>query len=289
MGRFQLTFYKKDYAPIAFESVNGLVLFQAKVGDRDIWVLLDNQSSSLIDTGLARELDLPFDKNFRSETKTYESSEITLVTDVPLKVNHQFTSTGGMLSISLDRYSKMLGRNIGMVLGKNYLSKISYFIDRKHEKIGFALSGAIRPKQGRNSYTLPLAAGDVIEADVNGKTMRLKIGLANSSTVRLSADSWDKAIPDKAKEQAIPQVDPMGNLGTKQWSENLPVTLDKMTLHIPISTEFKDFPDYDGIIGMGILRGFTLSIDSPAKQIFLMPQLEKHGGQNSPEEGQKRP
>ena len=78
-------FFKQERAPLAYETVGGLILFNVKLAGRDVWMLLDNRAErSVVDTAFARDAGFAVEAlpgMIRTPTGTLPKQ---LVRDVPL-------------------------------------------------------------------------------------------------------------------------------------------------------------------------------------------------------------
>ena len=118
-------------AQVEYQTVKGRVVFRAKLGEREVWALLDNGADrTLIELETARAMGLKLDT---AKGQVYGAGGGSLtsqwVEGVPVSIPGQFTARMPMLGLDMRAASKILGHRIELVIGADMLMYMALKID----------------------------------------------------------------------------------------------------------------------------------------------------------------
>ncbi|MFL0694622.1 MAG: retropepsin-like aspartic protease [Agrobacterium tumefaciens] len=204
--------FKQEVGKIAssvFDDSKGVIVFEVSVNDRKVWALLDSATSnSIIDTKLARDLDLDLTAaNSRAQTRL-AVIESLIVHKVTLEVPGQFSLNGAFNSVDLSGISKALNKEISVVIGLDVIKVAAIYIDPPSKRIIFSQSGSIK-FPSPNVARIPVSDGR-IRGLIRGKEASFGVDLGNNEGLVISESSWSAFIPKDAPTTTKTSIDGSG-------------------------------------------------------------------------------
>jgi hypothetical protein len=216
--RMSVKFVPKDqgWAPLHYERVKEIVFFQAKINGIDASVMLDNGAPTSIDVTFARTAGLTAVREL-SKGKT-PTAKITrnLLKGANIEVPHLLEISGPVQSAHFQALSKAIGHPVDAILGGDALSVLALTMFPGSQTLVLAPSGSV--KVNGSVSTLPLVNGDQIDAQVDGKPVKLAIDLGSNDTVALSGEAWKRIVPASVVMQNESSTNAEGVLHTIQSS-----------------------------------------------------------------------
>jgi hypothetical protein len=171
----------------------------------------------------------------------------------------------------LSAVSAGAGRQIGLVIGREYFSNFAVIVDRQKGTFAFVPSGAVRVGPGWTQLAL---TGDMqqLEAVISGKRLLLALDLGSTGQIDLSRSAWDAAVPKDAKIRP----------GSAMFADGKPVKtqtviLPSMTVggrtvrNVEVSLTPILGLKVDGRLGIGLLTTSSFILDAKAGKLWIMP------------------
>lgn len=260
--------------PLSFELVSGHIFFRAKLGDREVWAMLDNRSEhSLIDTSLITPLGLSTETREGKTIRTPTGSlPYSVAFEVPLFIPGQLETKMPMAAMDLRPLAQIAHHPVDMVLGGDVLGHSVFAIDPGRMTIqlfpaGARFNGPVQP------VTLP-STRPQLDLTIAGKPVRLTVDLGFGGMLSLTPEAWARVRPTDAKMETrfishgegqvyaidhgvVPQIEING--------------IQRKDVGVDISPAFPE--DGDGTIGMGIFGQFVTVLDTLGAKIWLIPRL----------------
>jgi hypothetical protein len=256
--------------PVSFELVHNHLLFRAMVEGHEVWALLDNGlAGSAVDSGFAKLADLKLGPPAGRALTATGSLERRLVTDVRFEIPGQMEVRAPLQAIDLSVVSKLSGRPVSLIIGKDYFDILAFFVSSTTSTFQLAPSGAMHVPPG--TARLDLKNGEPQrDVMIAGKTAVVTPDLGSDLAIGLSASAWNRLGLSATAEGKL--VGANGRTASTMlaivdtisigpiWARNLRVTVAPM---LPSTG--------DGIIGMGFFSRYDFVIDQKARHIWLSP------------------
>ncbi|MES2097182.1 MAG: hypothetical protein V4459_10535 [Pseudomonadota bacterium] len=181
----------EGWAPLPYEPVKGVILLQAEILGQQGTVLLDNGTDrTLVDVHFAQRAGISLvDSRIGANTGLTRLS-VLLAKGVTLTLPHTLTAQGEMPAIDLAPMSAALGRPIAAVIGGDLLDRVAVMVRPGKRQVAIVGSGGITP--GAGAIVIPVAKGNQVEAEINGRLVHLKIDLGSNGAVRLTDAAFDR-------------------------------------------------------------------------------------------------
>ena len=261
---------KAERSPVPFDLLQGLIVFKAQINGEDVWGTFDNMSEdSLIDAKFATSHNLkvgPFIAPLHTPTGILQRQRIE---NVDVRIPGQIDLSEPMSAVDLSFLSKVTGRPISLVLGKEYFHWLAFFIRSDKRNFELAPSGAIKIP---DKYPYVVLRGDrpQVAATVDGEPVALTVDMGFNGFAALSQAAWTKLNLDK-RSTSKKAAHFEGHVQDVKAA-----TVDKMTLgpatvnQVEVRLE-PSFPeDSDGLIGLAFLSRFTFVIDETNRRLWFI-------------------
>jgi predicted aspartyl protease len=257
--------------PAPIEIVNGIILFKAQVGGKDVWATLDNRSvDSLIDLAFARSNGMklgPPIGDLRTPTGALKRRRVQ---DADITIPGQVRFRAPLSAVDLSFPSKMAGRPISLVLGREYFENLGFLIDPRDGQLKLGPSGALRVPPTIPSVVLKNDRPQV-DITIDGKPAVVTVDFGYNGFVALNQAAWDRL---KLDQSPTIQKETAHAEGEVHYVKS--TIADKVTMG-PAAVSKADvrledgFPeDGDGIVGMSFLSKFIFSIDEKSRRLWFI-------------------
>lgn len=257
-------------APAALEVVNGTFLFKALVANREVWAILDNRmEGSLIDVDFAKQANISLG-NQRGwlQTPTGRLPRYW-VEAIPIVVPGQAEFKAPFSAVDLSFNSKLMGRQISFVMGKEYFSNLAFLISPTHHFFQLAPSGSINPHGNVRKIAL-LNDRPQIAVSFGGKDYVVTVDLGFNGGMRLSHEAWNKAFGAVPTMEARPTAGMDGHVSMAKFAK---IPALSSGSYVKNDLEVSDAPilpaDGDGIVGTSFFGQSDFVIDTKANSIFI--------------------
>jgi predicted aspartyl protease len=274
--------------PVPFELQHNIVLFKAQVEGREVWAVLDNGADrTVIDSSFANASGLhvgpPVD---RMRLVTGAVAQSGRVANVHIIMAGQGTIAATLASADLSSLSKVMGRPIALILGKEVLQSFALVVLPSKKTFEFWPSSTLALPPEAPHLVIPTNAAPIIldngipqvRVSLGGKPALLSVDLGNSDTISLGQSAWRRLGLDRFA--TIPR--------TVAGGDGRPVparTTIVGTLTVGLVTGYNasvtDGPDGlnsdDGRLGMGFFAHYDFAIDVPARRIWLLANGDTGG------------
>ena len=261
----------REWAPVPYEAVKGDILFQATVNGRPASVLLDNGTErTLVDAGFAQRLGIGL-RAFTGQAVTGASTRLAMSgTDtVTMEAPHAFTIKGPLVAIDLTPMSTALGRRVDAVLGADMLDHFAVMIQPGKRLLSLAASGNITGQAG--TVVVPLIEGNLIEAEINGQPVRLRVDLGFNGVIRLTDAAWQRAFPAGSTGAGSQTTADGVTRITRSGRAELRIG-DVRARNVAVDSGYAPDGASQGLLGNGFLSRGTSVLDVKKKQLMLVPR-----------------
>lgn len=258
-----------DFVPLKYESWKGGVFFKANVAGEAVWIVLDTGADySVIDTSLVEQSGLTLEPYTGTVKSAFgETPHRSMVRQVSLEIPNQVEFKTSFVVMDLSNISKLLGRDIGMVLGRNITGKFALYIDTKRNEIHFRRAGSIHPK-GKFAGLL-IDQDGVVSAEVAGYPIKVKVDTGSNRGLSLKDSVWDKATEGYEAVGTHRTADVAGNIQTTRSVPSVPFKLGPIRTEISVHSRAGKGRS-DGKLGMGFLHAFNILIDETNGKMALL-------------------
>jgi hypothetical protein len=261
-----------DHKPVPFEIVHGVLLFRAKLDGLDVWAMLDNGSSStLVDTGfiLSRGLKLgPQLGEFRTPTGTmqrWRAPELRIV------VPGEMTADGALFAADLSPWSRLMGRSVSLVLGKEFFDNLAFLIRPAEQNFELGSSGSFNPNRETQEIVLKNDRPE-LNAVVDGQPLVLTIDIGDGDMVSLSSAAWARLRLNDALSLESRTANFNAQMHSTKKTFGVRMKIGRIvTQNVVVSRAPQVSGDSDGRLGLGFLKHFTFAIDVKKRRLWLVP------------------
>lgn len=259
-----------DLAPLPYQAARGIILFRATVNGLPATVMLDNGTGrTLIDTGFARRAGIGLHAAGSRAVTGAASRLATSGTDpVTLAAEHAFVLKGPVAAIDLGPVSAALGTPVDAVLGMDVLDHAAVMIQPAKRQLSLAASGSIG---GGVGVDLPIVDGNGIAAEVNGRTVKLKLDLGSAGAIRLTDVAWHRVLPSGAPTESSDMTSADG-VTRSTLRGRAPVRFGRLSAqNVAIDSGYVATGGMDGLIGTRFLTSMTVLIDWGKARLSFYP------------------
>ncbi|WP_395396142.1 hypothetical protein WBP07_22750 (plasmid) [Novosphingobium sp. BL-8A] len=256
-----------DWAPLSYEQVKGVILLQAVVFGEPATVLLDNGTDrTVVDVSFAQRAGIVL-RNSSIGAITGRSRLLAQMAEgATLTLPHTLTARGQMPAIDLAPMSAALGRPIGAVIGGDLLNRVAVMVRPGKRQVAIVGSGRITP--GAGAIIIPIENGNQVDAEVNGRSVHLKIDLGSSGMIRLTDAAF----------ASVSGADSVSFSGSQTGADGVThkTRVLKADLRIgsisarsaPVESGYSQ-SDADGLLGNGFLSRADTILDVQKGQLVL--------------------
>jgi predicted aspartyl protease len=266
--------------PAPFELARDHILFEVQVEGRTVWAMLDNGAGrTVIDAGFAKSVGLKASAPVGQARTVTGALDSSLVSDVHIVIPGQVGIEATLGAIDLSFSSKMMGRPISLVVGKEVFQNLAVAVLSSRKTLEFWPSTADNlPPQVPRLKLSPSAGPIILDNDtpqirgaIGGKPVVLAVDLGDPNMIAVSKAAWHRLGLDNSAtiigESAATDGRPIRTKTTMVsavrigWANgsNAAVTL------LPVLPEHGD-----GRLGIGFFRHYDFAIDLRARRIWLL-------------------
>lgn len=261
----------KDRKPVPYEMNDGVLLFQAQINGQAVWAMLDNESGdSLIDAAFARTHGLTLGPPLGPLRTPGGTLERRRVEGVRLSIQGQASFTAPLSAADLSFASRVAGKPISVVLGKEYFESLGFLIDPRSKELQFGPSGSLTVP-ATIPYVELLNDRPQVEVRVNGHPAVVTVDLGYNGTLSLNDAAWAELGLNDAPSTNAKSANFDGRFREMKSTRVDEVSLGPETRHDVDVRLDRSFPeDGDGIIGLGFLSKFIFAIDEKSRRIWFI-------------------
>ncbi|NQZ46721.1 MAG: retropepsin-like domain-containing protein [Erythrobacter sp.] len=244
-------------------------MFEAIVNGRSVWAILDNGAgNTIIDTGLARELNLQVESATGTIRTTHSQTEKSTVNGVRLEVPGQFKIAGNFVGADLAAISEVAGKEVGLILGSDILSNLSYLVDAKNKRMIFVLAGGMNPRSP--SVTVIHLSNGVLEGTLNGSPARFQVDLGSNSPLLVLRDSWKKYFEMSDTTTVSRSIDLSGTIVERVVVEDVAVSFSGIDATLDARQISSSRDGVDGFLGFPVFHDRVVIFDYRNDRIFIL-------------------
>jgi predicted aspartyl protease len=259
-------------AEVGYTTVKGRVVFRARLGEREVWALLDNGADrTLIDLETARSMGLKLD-SAKGEVFGAGGGSLTSqwVANVPVSIPGQFEAHMPMLGLDMRAASKILGHRIELVIGGDALMFMALRIDPFARRFHFTHSGRMDGVAGHAPIRLR-GKRALLEVRIENKPVTVGIDLGSNGGLTLTEEAWDQL---GLKAQHLGTGSARGATGEPYDVEVFRLDAIRIGKHeiedVNVSLEPARLGTGDGIVGMDVLGKIIIVMDLGAGKLWLI-------------------
>ena len=279
------TFYKQDERRLApFILQRGNLLLQVKVRGEIVWAILDNgAASSAIDVGFVEKQGIaivrPLDP-FQTVTGPVQRQ---LTEEIEVDVPGLVKVRSPLSAVDLSSISKIIGKPIKMVLGREYFEKTAVIIAFKNGLLNIGPASALKFKSSGPQADLPSVSlegsAPLVSLTVNGRSVKVQLDTGFGGDLSLIPDVWDEVISDDASTNYKGGMSLEGTVRAVLQAPDQIVTIGEQSLENTTVRRSNALPSTeDGLLGVGILSRFdAVVINMEDRSMTLIPKSAPMG------------
>lgn len=261
----------QDRRPVPYEMNNGVLLFKAQINGQDVWAMLDNRSDdSLIDAAFARAHGVtlgPPIGPLRTPSGTLERRRAEAV---QMTIPGQASFSAPLSAVDLSFASKLAGKPISLVLGREYFESLGFLIDPRSKELQFGPSGSLTVPP-TIPYVELLDDRPQVAIMVNGHPAVVTVDLGYNGFVALNDGAWARLGLDIAPSIDAKSANFDGRMRDVRSTKVKELSLGPVTLHdVDVRLDRSLPEDRDGLIGLGFLSKFIFAIDEKRRRIWFV-------------------
>lgn len=263
---------KEERIPVHFELLNGVLVFRATIGGKEVWAILDNRlESSLIDAGFAQTAGISLGQEIGPMRTPTGSLPRRLTSYVQVIVPGQVAINTRLSAVDLSFLAKATGRPIALALGREYFGNLLFLIKPSNHTFQLGPSGA----------DLNVAAGTTLialQSDrpklgvvIDGVALQVTLDLGYNGAIALSDDAWARAGLDKLSSIERKSAHLEGTVFTVPHVTVPSVKVGaRRFANVDVSKQPVLADDGDGMIGLGFLAQSDFALDIKAGKLWLI-------------------
>jgi hypothetical protein len=252
-----------------FDDTKGIVLLRAILNEREVWAVLDTGSeATLIDIQFAEAAGLKVvGKGGGIETGKNTLAR-SIVHGVKLKIPGQFEIPADFNGVDLSGLAGALGIDVKVVLGRDVLNALSFYLDTKLKRIVFVPSRSMKVKD--EQVIRILMTDGLLKGEINGIKATLAIDLGATGALQIQRGVWDRYIGNDVALGEITSTDLTGKTYDSIFTQG--VSIDLGPLHSSFSAkQIPDLnPEFDAYLGYGFFQGHRILFDYAADEILIL-------------------
>lgn len=270
--QIQVHFTPKEFRkPVPFELVKGHLLFKARVQGQGIWAMLDNGTKgTLIDADFAQSAGLkvgPVIGQIETATGTLERRRIATA---EIEIPGQFQATTPLSAADLSFVSKVIGRPVSMIVGKEFFDNLLFVIRPSNGTFETAPSGGLNAPPNTPQLDLKNDPAQV-EIAIGGKPALVTVDLGDDDVLGLSNAAWNRLGLNHRPGIEGATAGAEGHVAATRDITVDQLAIGPVTAHnVTVSMRPIDPIDGDGTIGIGFFSLFDFAIDTKARKIWLI-------------------
>jgi len=256
-----------NFLPI--DDALGVVFFTVEINGQKTTALLDTGADgTAIDLELAKQLGLEIRDTGTTAKTAFGSIPNKSVEALDLEVPGQFSLTGSIGAKDLSGFSRAIGRDVGVVIGFDLLRSMSFLLDSKRKRIVFIQSGAISPRNKAN-IRLPIE-GNVLDGEISGQPVRLKVDLGSNSDVLVLEKSWADVLGERPTKELGTSYDATGKKTSLTGIEDVELAIGPIVATIDVQRIPYEEESVDALLGYPIFKERVTVFDYPAGHITII-------------------
>lgn len=255
--------------------VENLIVFRARVENSDVWAILDNGAgSSLIDEGVARRLGISVSAPIGEFKTATGQLERRATSSFSFSIPGMLTATSPLPATDLSFASKMLGRPIGLIIGRDFFSKLAFLIRPSRNTFELGPSGSVNIPQGLPGVDVGGPYHEVT-VEIDGKPFSLSLDLGYNGEIALTQSAWDR-LALASKTRAIGSANLQGEVRTTLAGTAFLVKVGTIqTRNVAVKklvtgARLREGGNYDGRLGMGFLAKYNFLLDLKAGRLWFV-------------------
>ncbi|UVI38703.1 aspartyl protease family protein [Qipengyuania spongiae] len=261
-------------APLKFETIKGIILFEVYVNGVKTYGMLDNEiGRSVIDVELAQRLGLKISENDAKVSTQNGDLNQYVVDSVHVSLPGQLTIDAPSYAINLQGISRHIGKEIGFVLGKDYFSELIFIISNKNKSLRIGPPGSMNGIEGQRFLPVHPQNGTV-PIEVDGEVFNLNIDTGSTESVGFRQKPWDRMGSATSRESFLMAAG-SGRVSKVPYSRGHSISVNGHRLDDQrLSLTLFHGDEGDGVIGMGVLKNFDLVFNYSDNKIWVFPIVQ---------------
>lgn len=258
--------------PLRYDLSDGLIYAEVLVNGQAVRGIFDTGADrTFVDTGLIERLGGTLTET-RSRGQTGSNVfDVRLACETSFTIPGQITLTGDLPATDLSGISEKLGRQVGVIIGSNILSRVSWMVN-PDESVGILVPDGDLTFNSGEPDSVPVDNGR-IEATINGKPATLLFDTGFNGSLALSPESWGDYISPDADIARQRAADATGAIQEKRATSGVSLSVGSITAEVEVSESKLVHQGVDGLLGYGFFSRMTF-VSQPDEGVlyFSMPE-----------------
>lgn len=264
--------------PQPFQLLEGQVVITVTVGGREMLALVDTGSrNSMIEAKLAGELGLGTETPIGSGIVGASGKRIDHVLTDGVVEMVVFGKTRTPLLAVFPSGSGFAAKDVRVLIGRDMLGRQAVTFDFEHMTIDLTPSAEFRPPEGAPLKLSDRSGGPVLRIDVNGKAADVMLDTAATGSLHLTDSFAGKVGLLKGRQTSTKRITGIDG-SREQTAVVLPTVIiagepfrNVEATISPFGWMARSRKPIDGVVGVGLLKQFNLTIDYGSNQVWLTP------------------
>jgi len=250
---------------LRYDLSDGLIYAEVLVNGQAVRGIFDTGAdNTIVDTGLIERLGGSL-TGPRSRGHTgLNTFDVSRACETTFTIPGQITLTGDLPATDLSGLSERLGRQVGVIIGRNLLGRMTWVVNPK-DSSGILAIGTMTFNGGEPD-SVAIEDGR-IEATVNGKPATLLFDTGFNGTLALRAERWDDYVPAEAEIGTQRAADGTGTVYEKRATSGVSLSVGGVTVDAEASEGKLAQEGVDGLLGYGFFRNATM-VHVPTEDIL---------------------
>jgi predicted aspartyl protease len=261
---------KEQRAPVVYESAAGAIAFKANIAGREVWAMLDTgATNSIMDIELARMANLAVGPQEKPVRTPRGELMMQRVSDVPILIPGQFeTLYPGLAAVELGAVSKLAGRKIEFILGRDFLRSLVLLVDPGKRTFQLAPSGSFKaPPAAAMSLHHPTTPQ--IEVVIGSEKLVVSMDTGFNGQLNLTPAAWERIVPKGAATGTRFTTGADGKTHVKKTVLLPEIAIGSLRMTDVEVGESPVSGEGDGLVGMGLLGKFRFALDIKMGKLWV--------------------
>lgn len=255
-----------------YDDSMGVITFRALINGQEVWAVLDTGAeATFIDVKFAKEMGLDVEALSGSIQGLAGEMPRSKISGIELEIPGQFVVLDAVLNgTELSGLSRALNKDTVIIIGRDILNVISFFVDTNAKRLVFLPSKSMK-FQDTQIVRVPMSDG-FLTGTINGVEATIAIDLGASGTLNIRRGVWSRYIPSSAVIGEVPSTDLGGKTYTSLFTQGVSLGIGS----ISSTSAAKQVPDlytnFDAFIGYRFFQGRRILFDYAADEILILKE-----------------
>jgi hypothetical protein len=191
--------------------------------------------------------------------------------ELRIVVPGEMTADGSLFAADLSAWSRLMGRPVSLVLGKEFFDNLAFLIRPTERNFELGRSGSLN--HGKETQEIVLKNDrPQLSAVINGQPLVLTIDLGDGGMVSLSNTAWARLGLNDALSLEGRTANFNAEMHSTKKTFGARMKIGRFVAQdVTLSRAPQVSGDSDGRLGLGFLKHFTFAIDVKKRRLWLVP------------------